>query len=181
MTRHLNIDLGELEFAFSDSSLSSYLDLESGQVITVTEEIREAYDDIEETADAAGLEFAEALAESDLPDWLKDAAAEVGDLEARCGKSVIEVPTDDSSEAYRDMADFAVTVRDPRLTSQLNRALDGSRPFRRFKDVLLNYPKEEQLWFEFRDERIRARVMEWLEGEGIDPGPQPRLPDPRDD
>jgi hypothetical protein len=33
----------------------------------------------------------------------------------------------------------------------------------------LNYPKECELWFQFSDERMGQRVLDWLEDEGIEP------------
>ena len=42
-------------------------------------------------------------------------------------------------------------------------AINGKGAFRRFKDVLLNYPEERERWFKFRDDRMEKRAVEWLE------------------
>jgi len=34
--------------------------------------------------------------------------------------------------------------------------------------TLLNRPKEREGWFKFKDARVRRRVEEWLEDEGIE-------------
>ncbi len=33
--------------------------------------------------------------------------------------------------------------------------------FRRFKDVLIFYPKERERWFKFKNEKVTERVNEW--------------------
>jgi hypothetical protein len=30
-------------------------------------------------------------------------------------------------------------------------------------------PNERELWFQFKDERARRRILDWLESEGIEP------------
>ncbi|MGC9193109.1 MAG: UPF0158 family protein [Thermoplasmata archaeon] len=34
--------------------------------------------------------------------------------------------------------------------------------------MLLNYPKERERWFKFRNEKMEERVLEWLESESYD-------------
>ena len=81
----------------------------------------------------------------------------------------VEVPTDDSRAAFRDMEDFAETVEDERLQRWLWRSLSGSRPFRRFKDAVAVDGEVEERWFRFRDERQMARAVAWLAEEGLAP------------
>ena len=40
--------------------------------------------------------------------------------------------------------------------------------FRRFKDVLLDYPEARERWFAFKDEEMRRRVLRWLESEEVE-------------
>ena len=75
----------------------------------------------------------------------------------------LSIPERGSRKGYDEMADFAATVDDENLREKLAIALNGSGAFRRFKDVLLNYPEERQRWFEFRDDRAAECVEEWLE------------------
>jgi hypothetical protein len=46
----------------------------------------------------------------------------------------------------------------------------GKGAFRNFKNVLLDHPKERELWFQFRDQRLHQRIFDWLETEGIELG-----------
>ena len=48
-------------------------------------------------------------------------------------------------------------------------ALDGRGAFRRFKDVLADYPAERERWFGFRDECLRQAMDEWLADHDIEP------------
>ncbi len=181
--RKLAVDLSELEYAFEDASweASRYLDLETGQVITVTGEIRRAIEDLYEESDAQEngepIDLAELVRRSDLPDWEKDAVIEADQVEKGYGSRYIGVPEADPHEGYRDMEDFIATVKDGRLQDRLWRAIQGRGAFRRFKDVLAEYFHEEQRWFEYKDARLRQRVLDWLESHGIEPvmqGPAPQ-------
>ena len=77
------------------------------------------------------------------------------------------IPKVESYEGYRDMQSFIATVEDDHLGELLEVAINGKGAFRRFKDVLLNYPKEREKWFEFRDGRMEERALKWLESIGV--------------
>ena len=83
------------------------------------------------------------------------------------GPRCLEVPRPEPGEGYRDMVDFIDTVDDATLRAMLSVAVRGPGAFRRFKDVLLEFPGERDRWFEFKDGRTRGRLEEWLEGEGV--------------
>ncbi len=34
--------------------------------------------------------------------------------------------------------------------------------------MLFDYPKEREEWFEFKSKRLRQRIKEWLEDEGLE-------------
>jgi uncharacterized protein UPF0158 len=92
---------------------------------------------------------------------------------------LVEVERLPSSTEYGWMAEFAASVRHPRVRDLLHVALDGRGAFRRFKDVLAGYPAERDRWFAFRDERMREAMREWLAEHDIEPTtepPKPRLP-----
>jgi len=73
------------------------------------------------------------------------------------------IPKVESHEGYQDMVDFIAIVDNERLAELMEVAINGKGAFRRFKDVLLNYPEERERWFQFKDERMEERAMEWLE------------------
>jgi len=75
----------------------------------------------------------------------------------------IYIPGSDSGETYRDMEAFIeAKVNSERLRSDLREELGGHRPFRRFRDVLMNHPKLDREWFDFREDRTKTRIRQWL-------------------
>jgi hypothetical protein len=135
-------DFDEICWAFEDASLENrhYLDLETGEIIFISE-LTMDNEEIEEIEEKLDEEF---------------------------GKRYIAIPKIDPSEGYEDMEDFIETVRDENLKEKLYIAIDGRGAFRRFKNVLLNYPEERERWFKFKDARVKERVKEWLEAKGIE-------------
>ena len=131
----LHVDLGELCEAMDNSSYENqyYLDLKTGEILFISE-----YMDDEEIGK------------------LKDQIEEEFERYE-------PIPKTESHEGYRDMQDFITTVKDEHLVELLEVAINGKGAFRRFKDVLLNYPQERERWFKFRDDRMEERVLEWLE------------------
>jgi Uncharacterised protein family (UPF0158) len=74
----------------------------------------------------------------------------------------IRIDQHGSSEAHRDMVDFSAAISYPELSRLLDVALGGRGAFRRFKDVLVEYPDERERWFAFSDQRRLGRALEWL-------------------
>jgi hypothetical protein len=130
----LKINLDELCEAIDNSSYEHkyYLDLWTGEILFISE-----YMDDEETKKL------EDQVEKDFDRYEP-------------------IPIVESYEGYRDMQDFITTVKDEHLAELLEVAINGKGAFRRFKDVLLNYPEERERWFQFRDDRIEERALEWL-------------------
>lgn len=135
--KKLRINLDELCNAIEDGSLENdyFLDLETGEIIFVSE-----YMDDEDEATKK----------------LKDRIEEEFDRYE-------QIPKAESHEGYEDMVGFIAIVENERLAELLEVAINGKGAFRRFKDVLLNYPEESERWFKFKDDRMEKRAREWLE------------------
>ena len=131
----LKIGLDELYDAMENSSyeVEYYLDLETGEILFVSE----GMDDVETVKMKNQIE------------------EELGRYEL--------IPKAESYEGYRDMQAFIATVEDDHLSELLEVAINGKGAFRRFKDVLLNYPEERERWFQFKDDRMEERALEWLD------------------
>jgi len=171
--RILDVDLDTLEISFSTASyeMSCYLDEETGKVITVLEDARQEFEDLRDEWEQTdrSSDFEVFLQHSDTLDWMMEAIRDVMRVEDGYGSRYVQVPQADSSEGYRDMEDFTLTVGDELLQRRLEQALDGKKPFRRFKDVLHHYPQERDRWFQFEHDRLAQRVLDWLESLGIEP------------
>jgi len=72
-----------------------------------------------------------------------------------------------SSAGFEVMTDFAETVADAAARGALERALAGRKPFRAFKDTLLDYPAERENWFRFKDAAFRRHAEAWLADNGF--------------
>jgi predicted nucleotidyltransferase len=148
--------MAELMAAFEDASLEMhyYLDWETGQVIMLSDE---------------ELGYVDEPPDYDLLDWQQEMVKQAKEIWLDDGKRYISVPEADSHSAYRDMEVFIATVEDQHLSELLWVAIRGRGAFRRFKDVLYDYPRERERWFEFSDAQVRRRVLDWLNFEGIEP------------
>ena len=78
------------------------------------------------------------------------------------------VPPRPSREGYRTMQHFVEQMEDPILRDKLNAALVGRGAFRRFKDLLLDFPEQRQEWFAFKDSEVYAYISQWLDREGVE-------------
>lgn len=172
--RRLSIDLNELQFAYESHSyeMTHYLDKETGDILLVSEDARslleEAYanlNDEEITTD----KLKDELECMDVQDWMQEMVLIADRVEEGFGTQIVEIPQSSSHEGYRDMEDFIETVEDPALAKLLTVAIDGRGAFRRFKDVLYDYPEEWERWFAFQSARVRQRVLGWLDSEGVEP------------
>jgi len=144
----------ELETAFERNSpdAESYLDLRSGDVVTVTQ---------------GALDYQETR----------------GRVQAGAD-SFLRIEPAASREQYKWMERFVVHVTDETLRERLVIAIDGKGAFRRFKDVLLNYPAERERWFAFRGDLLHWQIQKWMEKEALEasnPAPWAPPPEPKED
>jgi hypothetical protein len=174
--RKLKINMIDLESAFEHHEdlleIAYFLDLETGNIVMTTGEERGLLEDIYEqysTSETGEVDWPTILPQLDIPDWQKETLPLADQVESGYGTRYIAIPQVESYEGYNDMVAFIDTASNPRLQARLERAISGRGAFRYFKDVLLDYPKERERWFRFRDERMHQRVLDWLEAEDIEP------------
>lgn len=172
--RQLKIDLSELELAFDSGSemISYYLDIETGEVVSVSDQERSLLESIYKSyydEQTHTVDWVAAFDEKHIPEWQRQSLQDADRIEAGFGSRYIDIPSESSHEGYRDMEAFIVTVHNPHLQEQLERAISGRGAFRYFKDVLLDYPAERERWFQLKQERLHQRIFDWLESQGITP------------
>jgi hypothetical protein len=73
-----------------------------------------------------------------------------------------------SSVGYEVMSDFVDTLPEGKVPRELARALQQRHPFRRFKDVLLNYPAVREDWFRFHEQAFMKIIQAWLDDYGVE-------------
>lgn len=104
-----------------------------------------------------------------LPEFSWEYLLEEGSLtpdEAEDPDRWLRVDCQGSRSGFGDMADFVATVEDEQLARDLDRALRGRRPFRAFKDTLMDSDVHSDVWFAFTNERKRGRARDWLATQG---------------
>ena len=74
-----------------------------------------------------------------------------------------------SRKGYDIMEQFVARLARTSLREKLQWSLEGPKPFRRFRDTLLQDPSIRERWLEFHGEAIRKIALEWLADHGIEP------------
>jgi len=176
MGRRLKIDFVEIQKAMEDivrDAFDYFLDLKTGEAITLSGDIlREVRtrlydgdgDDIGD--DIECIEFDE---EPEVPHWMEDEVELALEVLLDEDGRYIRIPERDSKKAYRVMADFMETIEEPVLKEKLTRALNGKGAFKRFKDVLLEYPKERKRWHGYDAKAMKRAIIEWLRSLRVEP------------
>jgi Uncharacterised protein family (UPF0158) len=163
------VSFSDLEDAFLDSSYDHHywIDKWTGEILFVDSEIVQSLERGEDFSNAPKWQ-------RDLIDQARRVLRAFGELpgeeseeEFELGRYV-EIPKNESRDAYQDMADFAETVANPHLRDLLTVALRGKGAFRRFKDVLLAHPAERERWFTFETQCRLEAIKEWAKEEGIE-------------
>ena len=143
-TVRLNDIIDSLEMQFDESS--SFLDLETGQVETVSHALLRA-------AEESGDE------EPDFPAWQKH--------EWEIAKRIVsterlqELPTKFEVHEWEIMKDFSLSMESD-IREDLLRAIRSAGAFKKFKDALRQHGIESG-WFAFRMEALRQIALDWCE------------------
>ena len=139
-----------LEIQFDESS--SFLDLDSGQVETVSVDLlREAEESDDDEA-------------PDLPDWQQQ--------EWEIAKRIVStdrfrrLPTKFDVHEWAIMKEFSLEGKSDVVREDLLRAIPGAGAFRMFKDTIRRH-RIEAAWFAFRAEALRQIALDWCEEHDI--------------
>lgn len=97
-----------------------------------------------------------------VPDWQQEQLEEIKAIFEDTEERYQRVPEVWSDEAYEIMVNFIRTVRNNRIADALWNAIEGRKPFRRFKDALHRYPELLDAWYTFEEEAYREIAKEWL-------------------
>lgn len=133
--KKLHVDLNEIALEMErseDYTEVVVLDTDTGEVVSVPEDVMRAVEEGDEDEIA------------DLADWEQELVETADSFLSDKEDRYVSIPRKPSYEAYKLMAEFAETVEDRRLKEKLEIALDGKGAFGRLKNVLRNYPDEEE-------------------------------------
>jgi len=137
--------IAAIEFQMDESS--SYLNIMTGEVVTVTRE------DLETVENQGDLD--------EYPEWQQEnikTAQEILDHE----ENFIGLPTKYDVHEYQIMEEFILSIRDRRISDALYSAIKGKGAFRRFKDGIIRFDIEDH-WFKYREAAIKRAAIDWCE------------------
>jgi len=157
--KRLKVDLNELvsEMEMGENiELAGYLDTETGEIISMPDEVMRSVEDGEEKIER-------------LPDWEQELVETAENILGDEKNRFLLIPKSESREGYETMAAFANSVRGKGLRDKLAIALNGKGAFRRFRSVLNEHPDELEQWYTFKDDWMRAEAIKWLVMNGIEP------------
>jgi hypothetical protein len=137
----------------ADDSISSYLDVETGEVHFITEE----------EFDLA--EGPQTVIE-DLPDWQREAIKLARSVQEQEGKRFLALPDKFDVHEWAIMDRFSETLKDAPLRNDFHGAIRGAGAFRLFKRLLTEYNLWDA-WNRFKQVELRQMAIEWCEENGI--------------
>ncbi len=158
--KKLKVDLEMIANAMEDVArvdMEYYLDEETGEVIFIPEEVSRYVEEEDKNL------------RKELPDWQKEIVKLAQEILLKKPDRYIYIPEGPTWNGYDLMVEFAEMIEDELLREKLDIALDGKGAFRRFKNVIADYPDYREKWFKFRDEKMNKKVIEWLNSIGIEP------------
>jgi yecA family protein len=82
-----------------------------------------------------------------------------------------------SHDSYEIMADFVGILPQSSIREKFERALGDSKPFRSFKETLLENVQVRNQWHKCHDEAVRLYAVEWLSDLGIRPIEEEEAPE----
>jgi hypothetical protein len=147
----LELIIEALEMA--DDSISSYLDVETGEVCSVT---GEEFDLAEDTQTVI----------EDLPDWQIEPVKLARSIQEQVGKRYLALPDKFDVHEWAIMDRFSETLKDTRLRNDFHGGIRGAGAFRLFKRLLTEYNLWDA-WNRFKQVELRQMAVQWCEENGI--------------
>jgi hypothetical protein len=123
----------------------SYLDPDTGEIITVTEEERHLGED-------------ESL--EDVPEWQREMLPKI--RAALEGDRFLELPNRFDVHEWSIMDEFSRAQNSERIRQELLDAIHGAGAFRTFRSAIRRIGVE-QGWYKFREKALAEIARDWLE------------------
>jgi hypothetical protein len=147
MAAEVKLDAITEALELADDSISSYLDVETGEVHSITEEEFDLAEDPQ-------------TALEDIPDWQREAVVLARDIQQHQGKRYLALPDKFDVHEWAIMDRFAAHLKNARLRSDFRGA------FRVFKRLLSEYNLWDS-WNQFKQVELRRIAMQWCEEHSI--------------
>lgn len=147
----LYVIIEALEMA--DDSISSYLDVEAGEVHSITEEELDLAEDPQ-------------TAIEDLPNWQREAVWLARSIQKQEGKRYVALPDKFDVHEWAMMDRFSMSLRDAQMRNDFHGGTRGAGAFRLFKHLLTEYDLWDG-WNRFKQVELRQMAIEWCKENGI--------------
>jgi hypothetical protein len=132
----------------SDDSIS-YLDPDTGEIITVTEEDRHLIQ--EESPEG-------------LPAWQRDMLPKIRAVLQ--SDRFLQLPDRFEIHEWSIMEEFSGTQENDRVRQELLDAIHGAGAFRAFRSAIRRLGVEQN-WYQFREQAMEETARTWLEGHNL--------------
>ena len=80
-----------------------------------------------------------------------------------------QIPRPEARENFTELEKFIEQMVDPKFKEILKRTLVSHRPFREFRDLIHNRPKEKREWDAYHKKNMEARLATFLKSAGLVP------------
>ena len=147
----LDVIIEALEMA--DDSISSYLDIETGEVHSITEEEFDLAEDPQTTIE-------------DLPNWQREAVKLARSIQEQDDKRYLALPNKFDVHEWAIMDRFSVTLRDAQMRNDFHGGIRGAGAFRFFKHLLTEYNLWDA-WNRFKQVELRQMAIQWCKENSI--------------
>ena len=135
---------------FQSDESTSYLNKNTGKVVTISEEEFTAARDDEPI--------------EDFSEWHEDIRTAKEILET---ENYIPLPTKFDIHEYNIMERFCLSIKDEEISNIMYDSIKSSGAFKRFKRNIDQYNIEED-WYEYRDAAIKEIAIEWCKDNNIE-------------
>lgn len=136
---------------FQTDESASFLNKDTGDIVTVTDEEFRAAEEDEPT--------------NETPDWMQEAVKIAN--EVLTSDAYPELPSKFDIQEHRIMERFSLAQRDDLLRDELYNGIKGRGAFRRFKELIHRHGIADE-WSRYRGEALRQVAIDWCEEHGID-------------
>jgi hypothetical protein len=149
MATEVNLDAIIEALEMANDSLSSYLDVETGDVRSITQEEFDLAEDPQTVID-------------DLPDWQRETVKLARNVQEQEGKRYLALPDKFDVHEWAIMDRFSETLKDAQMRKDFQGGIRGVGAFRLFKHLLTEYNLWDA-WNRFKQVELRQIAIEWCE------------------
>jgi len=153
MAAEVDLDLIIEALEMADDSISSYLDVETGKVHSITEEEFDLAEDPQ-------------TAIEDLPNWQREAVTLARSIQKQEDERYMALPDKFDVHEWAMMDRFSMTLRDAQMRNDFHGGIRGAGAFRLFKRLLTEYNLWDA-WNQFKQVELRQMAIQWCEENGI--------------